>query len=355
MATIQVVEPDIYERLADFLSQSGNPSEPVELIHQWFRLWWEENPAFAPGMKRGWVVIDSDRIGGFIGSLPCPLQLGGKPVTAFSATTWRVLPEFRNQTMGLIFQWMALGKTAPLFGTTPTNDVVKILQTLRFTLLPPADNHNASVLVLNSRNVLASMAGDSGMMEFAALLAGPAANQVQRFLARKVHGADLSKVRRICQADSSFDDLWERTRHIYANTNVRTAAWVNWYSFQPPNAGKLLLGYQDGAGLHAYILCQPKKHDRLKVLECADFWTEPDCEEALPALLRATEDHARAEGYDLVLLPHFTAAYGTALSDLGLLTREIKLKTNYFKPTAGADVKPENSYFVSAQGDYGLG
>lgn len=355
MANIQVVEPAIYEPLASFLSKSGTPSEPVELIHQWFRLWWDENPAFEPGMKRGWVLTDNGAIGGFIGSVPCWLQLGGKTVTAFSATTWRVMPEYRNQTMGPIFQWMALGKSAVLFATTPTMDVVKILQTLRFTLLPPADNRSASVLVLNSGAVLASMAGESSLAEFAASLCGPAADQVQKFLGRKLRSADTSAVRCFCKADALFDDLWVRTRDLYANTNLRTSAWINWYCFQPPNKGKSLLGYASQDQLHGYLICQPKKHDKLKLMECADFWVEPGYEEAMPALLRAVETQAKAEGYDLVLFPHFTQAYGAALADLGLLTREVKVKTNYFKAPAGVDINEANSYFVGAQGDYGLG
>jgi hypothetical protein len=354
MPTIEPVEPGIYQSLATFLSHSGTDNEPVELIHQWFRLWWEENPAFQPEMKRGWVLSEKDAIVGFVGNLPSNLLLAGRPATAYSATTWRVLPEYRNQTLGLIFQWMALGKSAVLFATTPTQDVVKILQTMRFRLLPPADDYSTSVLVLSSRSVIAAMGGDNPLAEFAGLLGGAAADQVQKFRSRKIHSADTEPVRRFCQADTLFDQLWERTKDLYANTNMRTSSWINWYCFHPPNAGKFLLGYVQDDRLRAYAICQPKRHEKLKLLECADFWGEANMEDTMPALLHAIERQARQDGYDLVIFPHFTRAYGAALESLGLTTRKFSLKTNYFKPQAGAEVTEQNSYFVSAQGDYGL-
>jgi hypothetical protein len=354
MPNIQIVDPSIYDALALFLSTSEIPVEPVELYHQRFRLWWEENPAFQPEMKRGWVLSEPDKIVGFVGNIPSSLQLAGKAVTAFSASTWRVLPEYRNQTMGLIFQWMALGKSAILFATTPTLDVVKILQASKFRLLPPAENRNASVLALNSRKVIASVGGDTGLAEFAALLGSPVADQVQKFLARKLHAADPAPVRRFCTADALFDDLWERTKNSHQNTNVRSSAWINWYCFQPPNAGKLLLGYVEKDKLQGYVICQPKKHDKLKLMECVDFWSDSNPPQVLPSLLHAVERFANTEGYDMVMFPHFNQAYGAELEKVGLLTREVKIKTNYFKAPVGVDINEGNSYFVSAEGDYGL-
>src|SRR5579862_8784416 len=355
MANAQAVEPASYDALAQFLSLSEGGGEPIELIQQWFRLWWDDNPAFRPEMKRGWMLMEQDRIVGFVGNVPSLIQLGGQTVTAFSATTWRVLQEFRNQTMAVVFQWTALGKSAVLFGTTPTDDVVKILQAMRFRLLPPANNRNASLLVLNSRPVIAAMGGDNSLAEFAALISSPVADQVQKFFSRKLRSAEQSSVRRFCSADASFDDLWERTKGLYANTNLRSSAWIDWYCFRPPNCGKILLGYTDENQLRGYTICQPKHHDKLKLLECADFWIEPGYPQVMPALVRAIEASARQEGYDLVMFPHFTEAYGAQLAEIGLFTRELKVKTNYFKPPAGTDVNETNSYFVSAQGDYGLG
>jgi hypothetical protein len=226
---------------------------------------------------------------------------------------------------------------------------------MRFRLLPPANNRNASLLVLNSRPVIASLGGDSGLAEFAALICSPAADQVQKFFSRKLRSAEQAPVRRFSSADALFDDLWERTKGLYANTNLRSAAWINWYCFQPPNCNKILLGYASEDKLRGYAVCQPKKHDTLKLLECADFWMEPGCPQVTPALVRAIEANARQEGYDLVLFPHFTESYGAQLTAIGLLTKEVKTKTNYFKLPAGVNVNETNSYFVSAQGDYGLG
>ena len=354
MTSIQSVEPSVYEALAAFLSSSDNATGPPDRVHQWFRLWWDDNPAFQPEMKRGWILTDHDKIVGFVGNVPSLLQLGGETATVFSATTWRVLPEYRSQTMRLIFQWTALGRSTVLFATTPSAEVTRILQCLHFRLLPPAANRKTSVLVLNSERVLAALGRDTGLARIVAWCCSPAIDQFQKLLIRKVKVAQPEPVRCLDRADALFDELWERTKHLYSNTNIRTSSWINWYCFQYPHTDKALLGYVSGDRLHGYVICERRKHEKLNLLECADFWVAPEHSPARFSLLRAIEIYARKENYDLVLFPHFTNAYGTELEAVGLFTREVRVKTNYFKPPAKMDVREDNSYFVSAQGDYGL-
>ena len=354
MASIQSVEPSTYEALAGYLSSSDSTTGPPDVVHKWFRLWWDDNPAFRAEMKRGWILADHDKIVGFVGNVPSLLQVGGETATVFSATTWRVLPEYRSQTMGLIFQWTALGKSAVLFATTPSADVTRILQGLHFRLLPPAQNRKTSVLVLNSQRVVAAWGGDTGLAEIAARCCSPAVNLLQKLLIRKVKAADPAPVQCFDRADARFDELWERTKHLYSNTNIRTSSWINWYCFQYPHTDKVLLGYVSKDRLHGYVICQPRKHEKLNLLECADSWVEPGHSHARFSLLHAIEMYARKEKYDLVMFPHFTNAYGAELEAVGFFAREVKVKTNYFKTPTKVDVREDNSYFVSAQGDYGL-
>ena len=61
MASIQSVEPSTYEALAGYLSSSDSTTGPPDVVHKWFRLWWDDNPAFRAEMKRGWILADLDQ------------------------------------------------------------------------------------------------------------------------------------------------------------------------------------------------------------------------------------------------------------------------------------------------------
>ena len=69
-------------------------------------------------------------------------------------------------------------------------------------------------------------------------------------------------VRVVERAGEDFDGLWEATRGQYANTNVRTAAAVNWLcGWQVEGVRRVLLGCYRGERLVGYLVLDVTEHD----------------------------------------------------------------------------------------------
>jgi hypothetical protein len=92
--------------------------------------------------------------------------------------------------------------------------------------------------------------------------------------------------------------------------------------------------------------------------ECVDLWIEPpdDREEVLGSLVEKARLCAEQDGYDRILLPHFDREIAEAYRRLGLLEMSAPRRPEFYRgpPELMERITPENSYFVLAEGDYGL-
>jgi hypothetical protein len=181
---------------------------------------------------------------------------------------------------------------------------------------------------------------------------------VQALRLRGLGKSDGGEVRNVPKADAAFDDLWRRTRTRFANTNVRTAKMLNWYCFAIQPVEKTLLGYYDRGTLVGYIVLWTKKDPNRQFIECVDLWIDPAAGEprVLDGLVARAVDYTRESGSDRILFPHFDTATGSLYSALGLLQGPSWKKREYVKGPKDvmATITVDNSYFVRAQGDYGL-
>jgi hypothetical protein len=77
-------------------------------------------------------------------------------------------------------------------------------------------------------------------------------------------------VQPIERADRRFDELWERTRYLYANTNIRTSEIINWYCFDNQFFNKIVFGYFIHDRLFGYVIFVDDKESN--ALRCFDLW-----------------------------------------------------------------------------------
>ena len=136
-----------YPQLSQFLARFPDLGGGEQFWLSRFGMWWDDNPAFAADIERGWALKDSGRIVGFLGNIPSFFQLDSKPVAAFSVTTWMVLPSYRDLSLELLLTQMRLAKDSLLFDTTPTRGVAQILENLGFTLVPWGEARESLLLV----------------------------------------------------------------------------------------------------------------------------------------------------------------------------------------------------------------
>lgn len=344
-----------YPYLARFLSTFADETRTQDFWLRRFHWWWEGNTAYQEEMPRGWILLDNNTITGYLGIVPTYVQLYGKTVTASNSTTWRILPTYRNHSLRLFYQALRFAKGSVFFNTTPTEDVARILRFHRFRLLPHSENQGKSVIVINLQRLVNARIRVRVLATITAWTVVPVVQALLHRRLRTSRACHETKVKQLIRADSSFDKLWLRTRHLYANTNVRSATAINWQCFANDDFRKLLFGCFRDEQLVGFLIATRGLRDGLRILSCLDIWLDPDAPSALPDLLRYVVRWAREEGLDLVEIPHFDCSLAHRLTALGLLKRSAaNEQPAYYKiPTLGV-LDPAASYFVGLQGDRGL-
>ena len=343
-----------YEELSRFLTAFPGETLSEKFWCDRFAFWWENNPAFGKDFERGWVLRSDGQIAGFCGMIPSKFQLLEKNTTVFSTTTWRVLPEHRSQSLQLLFKVINASRQSLLFCTTPGDITVSVLKALKFQLLP-ARSPRRSVVVTNAEQVIRTVFRHNRLAAALGKLTAGSVDLMQAAWSRcsdsNVNG---QSVRELTSIGPEFDELWNRTRRLYANTNVRTAETLAWYCFGNPSFGKKLFGFYREGELQGYMMCRFNAGGRLRVFECLDIWPPPDAQ-ALGPLVSTAWAYAKRQRCDLCTFPHFNPAIGMGLRSLRLFQVHDRERRDYVKMgAAGVRMTDADSYFVGAQGDDGL-
>jgi hypothetical protein len=362
MTAVEPVEPELYASLARFLA--GWPGETLD-EGAWLRrfaLWWDANPFLAPGAPRGWTVRDGNRVVGFFGVVPMPFQIAGRETIVYASTTWRIDERFRHLSLTAISNVLRHARDSLLFVWTGNDGLVKVLKAFKFRLLPRGDSFYArqpSVLVLRLAPVVDYVRTAAGRSPVSPrLLAAP--GMVFSAHARTIHGAmklfsQHLTTRRVERADASFDDLWRRTRGWVANTNVRSADYLNWHCFAAPDYAKRLYACRrshEGPLVGLAIVCE-KIARGTRVLECVDLWTDPSEPRALDSLMSEVINDARRSKAAAVELPPYSEAIRRFARWRAFLPRRAPNRGEYFLgPRHAFDTVTEGtSYFCALQGD----
>ena len=109
--------------------------------------WWERNPSFSEDFPRGWVLrAEAGAIAGFLGNIPRLFRSHGHDRRVFCATTWRVLPPYRNSSLRLYAAHVAAGKRTLLFNTTANASAARVLEYLKYQSLPKSGSGRAFLL-----------------------------------------------------------------------------------------------------------------------------------------------------------------------------------------------------------------
>ena len=153
---LEVTQND-YDSLCSLFIISGD-KRGIPFWHERFRLWWDNNPACGENVEKGWILKDGQQIVGFLGNVPSLFQFNGEKTLVYNTTMWEVLPEYRNKSMQLLFSFLKAAKNTIFFCTTPSDEVEKILNRLKFQTLP-RDVNDRSVVLINPKNFLKSRLG----------------------------------------------------------------------------------------------------------------------------------------------------------------------------------------------------
>jgi len=372
---IQIVSltPKEYGEASIFL-ESQNKKRDAPFWQQRFKFWWDQNPALdGHNNTRGWIIKEENNVVGFIGNIPTQFQLFNKEVLAFNGTNLVIAPEYRKYSIKLFLN--QVNYSPIVFMTTPSDHTIPIFSTFKIPLLPRGTNtkyYNKSIIILNFGNLLKKKSSNSfkstGINKYSlkileklmilpvlgnGLIFGLNSffNIYQSIKAYKLKCTDNWEIKQITHADSSFDELWERTKQLYPNTNIRTSDVINWYLSQTNRKIILFGGYLNNK-LMGYILC--KVYD--SKMECIDLWIDPVQIGILDAFIQKVKEYSKKEGISLLIFPHFNRQLGEEYIRRGLITIAFDERKDYFKLNCSnnEEINENNSYFVGLQGDHDL-
>lgn len=345
---ISEVKPGDYEDLARFLSEF--PADRLSR-DQWLKrlnYWWEGNPAFSGEWIRGFKLVSSGVIVGFVGSFPSQMKIGAREETVFNGTTWRVKEGFRNESIDLWAYNRRVSKNYISFNTTPTAQVAKLILKYNYKLYPWGDNRQYYYLVNPEKYIKSRISKLPGI---ACLIIGKLFTLIQNGRLRLTNSGIKAQICR--EPDSGFDELWETNQHLYDFTNSRDAKSVAWYA-----KGKILVSMHIRDKLIGYAIFYPsiQAHTGLRELVLVDLFYDKgvSARDAISALLRDIRGIAVKQDYSIIKFPCFSASLNEALADLGMHSKEIDLNGFVRIPKEQAQIETfSNPYLVLLQGDWG--
>ena len=317
--------------------------------------WWDSNPAFLNNVPRGWLLTSNKRLVGFLGNIPSLFQLNGVPSTIYNATTWRVLSQYRAHSLRLLSKFILGSENSIAFDTSPTQSALKMLKVLGFKQLPGTIN-SSSVAVTAPERFLQRLIPPITGAELAKDLIGNATQKLSGLVPhRKRQKTTGFCVRLLPKADHQFDELWDKTRHTFHYTRIRTAANVNWHHSGEYSPKKILFGCYQGSELVGYMICLDNVRARLRPLECLDIWTMPPHREPVSELIAAALQYGVHQRCGVVKVPHLKPFIKNACAEIGLSFRKPSDSMVYAKVGAQfvSSIYATNSYLATPQADSG--
>jgi hypothetical protein len=346
-ATIKPITSADHDQLARFLAAFPGDGRDYAHWRDRLNLWWRDNPAATGDFPRGWLLMEGERLVGSLGNIPTTMLVAGRETTVMNATAWRVLPEYRQQSLPLFFGLMSAAQQTVLFCTTPNPTALEILRGLKFRPVPRSER--AYHVRLSFTRPLELRLGLLGR-----LLSIPP-NLVQRARLGLMTLPRRLKVSPVSRAGAEFDELWANTRVLYPTTNLRTAAVLNWRTQGRPDLGKTILAAHEGRKLWGYAVLRQIGEPVDQGLECLDLWADPAKPAAFRALVRWSVLHGLRQGLDLVIFHPFSRPLERALDQVRLGRFKDAPRNHFYLARGQACEAMEGPAMLCClQGDVGL-
>ena len=346
---IRELETSDYEALAIFNSAFPDDKRSKEEWLERFMYWWDQNPAYDENWVRGFLLLDNEKIVGFVGSFPTLFKAGNDIIKAFNGTTWRVLENYRRWSIDLWTKNREVSKDYLSFNTTPTKEVISLIKRYKYFLYPWG-NEKASYVITQAK-------------DFSKIFLPPSLNKINGITGIGINMLQILKqrlskssliVKEIDPLKVDLNNLWENTKGTVEFTNVRDSCTVRWYA-----QNRKMLGVFDKEELIAYALFDLKKHSKynFQIMIMVDLWYQKitGLKEILSVLIRYCNKYASKNMITYIEYPHFSKDLSYTCQSLGL-NKKSNISTGYirFANNQKYEMNNDNSYFTLVQGDYGV-
>ena len=292
------------ERVCALNSKLGLGPDSSE---NWKRLWLN-NPAIGDGEKPviGWVLVASDEIVGFLGSIPMLYEYEGQTLRAGATCRLAVEPDYRAFTHLLVTSFFRQ-KLDLFLDTTATVSAGKIMMAFKAVELPQKDYGNVLFWILDpgffTKSVFKRLGINSSLKGIGSALASVAV-RADIGLRRRPRGA---KSERYTIADTSVNDLGDEFRQFWSEKShdvsrlraKRTTSIMRWH-FDPPGSRRVtrVLGCYEGSRLVGYGVVRHDQQvsDGLRRSVVADLMIDDSAPQVMDHLLAAILKSAKDAG-----------------------------------------------------------
>jgi hypothetical protein len=339
--SIRQAEFSDYENVDRLNRKLGQGPDSPE---NWQRLW-RENPAIkdlkAPG-RIGWVLEDSGRIVGFLGSIPLCYEFSGTPVLAAATCRFAVEMPYRAFSHLLVMAFFRQKEYQLFIDSSATPAAAKIMAAVKAQPLPQKDYDTILFWVLNARRYSAfalRKMGAGKLTVTAGALLGKATlgvDSYRRNLRFQVP-AQAYEVK-----EEKLSSLGKCFRDFIANIGsektgllaTRTPEILCWH-FEPPQnrrPASLFACYQDGQ-MKGYLVLRlyEETHEGLRRAIVADMLIQKNDSEVLAVLLRSALRAAQESGADILEVVGFPSEIRECVSRFRPYSRKLPANPFYFK------------------------
>lgn len=359
MTKIEEIHKDDYQETAEFLARGWNKDHNFWLDR--FEFLWDKNPAFPEDPHRGFVIKKDGNIAGFLGYFPTKFQLHGRETVASNGFGLIVAPELLGSGLGvkLKYKHAKLSKDKISFATTANQFSMKMNASLGYHLLPRGihDYNLFSVVPINSFNTIKLFYYYYKLSRSLYALNKFCSNI--KIIKNKISENNSlnksleTKVVKIDQAGKEFDNLWENTKNLYDNTNIRNSEIIKWYLIPTKQANREIYASYIYNELTGFIVVKESKFRGIRFMLCLDLWFKKDNKEnTIKSLIYFAKKQAVIKKCNAILLPNFSK-YVSSIFDKFALFKLIGPKRNdlFLLQDKSVQISEQDSYFTYMHGD----
>jgi GNAT superfamily N-acetyltransferase len=237
-----------------------------------------------------WIAREGGAIVGQYACMPVRVAINGVEIDAAWGMDVMVAPERQRQGLGdVLFRTWDRNVGASL-GLGLSESSYRLFQKLKW----PDPGPVPCFVKPLSRRALRRPSWPVPINRFVSYVTLPWIKLVAR--SRPLEGA----VRVVRQVDDRFTRLWERTKHRFAFSVRRDAAYLNWKYILPPHVRYQIGVLERGAEIAGYVVYRHVQEPRGRVTLLVDFFADPEDQSAVLTLLRWIDREARAADSDKI-------------------------------------------------------
>jgi hypothetical protein len=264
----------------------------------WERLW-RDNPAIAEGEKPviGWVLVASDEIVGFLGSIPMLYEFEGQTLKAGATCRLAVEPGYRAFAHLLVTSFFRQ-KVDLFLDTTATVSAGKIMMAFKAVELPQKDYGNVLFWILDpnpfTKSVFKRLGINSTLKGIGSALASVAVRAdigLRRRPRPATSGRYTIAETGVTELGEEFQKFWSQKLQGVARLSARRTTSIMRWHFDPPGTRRVtrVLACYAGSRLVGYGVVRHDQHvsDGLRRSIIADLMIDDTAPQVMDHLLAA--------------------------------------------------------------------